>query len=410
MSDLSAPRSSQAGGFVLSMTTINIWLTAVLFLAANGALYRFGAATGIVWTVATAACGLWFLRSPGLMSQLLARHWAILLLPCFAILSTAWSGSRSVTLVDSVQMLLTAIISLRIVSTLDTRQLMIALAIGMGGATVFSVLNLGTGFLPPVYEVNGAFLGIFTQKNNLAKGIFWGAFAVSALSLIYRRPLIGVIVSVLTFPLTVIALSKTGQLGYGFIVVLFVLALMRRLPIKTRIMLPALFGLTLAALAGVFVATGGSLIGDFLTLMGKSPTLTGRTVIWGLGVQVWQQNFLVGIGLNTFWSSPAYAEQVNFIAANVDDGLHGFHNVYVEYLVAFGIIGGAYLIGLMGIAWGRLLRGFLQTRSLDMAIWLAILSALIVFGGFEDSFAKPRSGHLMLAIMAFAYAQKVARR
>lgn len=415
VSDTSTPRSTILHGrvvprFAISMTSVNIGLVVILLLAANGALYRFGAATGIIWTAATAICMFWFIRSPRAMSNLLAQHWALLLLPLFAILSTVWSGARTYTFYDSVQMLFTAIISLRIVNVLTTRQLMIALMISMGGATILSVANMLTGALQPVYEVNHALLGIFTQKNNFAKAVFWGAFAVTALSLMYRRPIIGIVVSVATFPLTIMALSKTGQLGYGFILLLLLLAGMRRLPIRTRIMLPALIGLTLAAVTTAYVATGGAPIADFLTLMGKSPTLTGRTVIWGLGISVWSENMLVGIGLSAFWNSPAYADAVNFIAANVDDGLHGFHNVYVEYLVAFGIIGGGYVMGMLAFTWARLLRAYLVTRSLDVAIWLAIMTALIVFGGFEDSFSKARSGHLMLAFMAISYAQTIARR
>jgi hypothetical protein len=82
----------------------------------------------------------------------------------------------------------------------------------------------------------------------------------------------------------------------------------------------------------------------------------------------------------------------------------------VEYLVAFGIIGGGYVIGMLAITWARLMRAYLLTRSLDVAIWFAIITALIVFGGFEDSFSKPRSGHLMLAFMAMSYARTAARR
>lgn len=413
MSDYSGPASSLPPErvkrhFAMSMTSINIGLVVVLFFTANGAVNRFGAVTGLVWTAASALSLFWFLRSPRLMSTLLAQHWAILLLPFFAILSTAWSEAPAETALVGVQMLFTTVISLRIVAVLSTRQIMIAMMIALGTATAASVLNLAVGFLPPVYEVNGAFLGIFTQKNSLAKAVFWFAFATTAVSLIYRRPSIGILCTLATFPLTIIALSRTGQIGYAFILILLVLAAMRQIPIQSRILLPVLFGLTFAGLALAYVATGGALFADFLVLMGKNPTLTGRTVIWGLGLSVWQENMLVGIGLNSFWTSPTYADAVAFISSNVDDGLHGFHNVYVEYLVAVGIIGAGYLAGLMVQAWVRLLRAYLTTRSLEAAIWLAILTALIVFGGFEDSFSKPRSAHLMLAIMAFAKAKRVA--
>lgn len=414
MIDYSGPASSLPPErikrhFAVSMDSIIIGLLVVLFFTANGAVNRFGAVTGLVWMAATALSLVWFLRSPRLMSNLLSQHWAIMLLPLFAILSTVWSVSPAETALVGVQMLFTTVISLRIVTVLSTRQIMIALMIALGVATIASVLNLVVGFLPPVYEVNGAFLGIFTQKNALAKAVFWFAFATTAVSLMYRRPLIGIFCTLVTFPLTIIALSRTGQIGYIFVLILLMLAAMRQLPVQSRILLPVLFGLTFAGLAFVYVATGGALIADFLVLMGKNPTLTGRTVIWGLGLSVWQDNFLVGIGLNSFWSSPAYADAVAFIANNVDDGLHGFHNVYVEYLVAIGIIGAGYLVGLMVLAWVRLLRAYLTTRSLEAAIWLAILTGLIVFGGFEDSFSKPRSSHFMLAIMAFSVARRFTR-
>ena len=414
MIDYSGPASSLPPErikrhFAVSMDSIIIGLLVVLFFTANGAVNRFGAVTGLVWMAATALSLVWFLRSPRLMSNLLSQHWAIMLLPLFAILSTVWSVSPAETALVGVQMLFTTIVSLRIVTVLSSRQILIALMIALGVATIASVLNLVVGFLPPVYEVNGAFLGIFTQKNNLAKAVFWFAFATTAVSLIYRRPSIGILCTLVTFPLTIIALSRTGQIGYIFVLILLMLAAMRQLPVQSRILLPVLFGLTFAGLAFVYVATGGALIADFLVLMGKNPTLTGRTVIWGLGLSVWQDNFLVGIGLNSFWSSPAYADAVAFIANNVDDGLHGFHNVYVEYLVAIGIIGAGYLVGLMVLAWVRLLRAYLTTRSLEAAIWLAILTGLIVFGGFEDSFSKPRSSHFMLAIMAFSVARRFTR-
>ena len=407
---MAKPPDLRGRRIVISMSSIRIVFLAVLLFAANGALNRFGAANGLVWMTASVVAIVWFIQKPRLMSSLLAQNWAILILPLYAIASTVWSASPSVTANDGVQMLFTTIISLRIIDALKTRQIMTAMMIALGTATAASLLNLGIGFLHPVYELNGAFLGIFSQKNNFAKAVFWFAFATTAISLIDRRPLIGILCTLLTFPLTLVALSRTGQVGYIFIVILLLLAALRHLSIQSRIVLPVVLALALLGSAIAYALTGGALIGDFLILMGKNPTLTGRTVIWGLGLSVWQDNILVGIGLNAFWTSPLYADAVAYISSNVDDGLHGFHNVYVEFLVAFGVIGAGYLVWLMILAWIRLVRAFVTTRSLEIAIWLSILSALFVFGGFEDSFSKPRSGHFMLAVMVFSYARKVATK
>ena len=300
-------------------------------------------------------------------------------------------------------MFVTCIIALYFSSILSTRQIMLSLAIALMGATAASVLNMVTGILQPVYETNGALLGIFTQKNNFAKAVFWGAFSITAVGLYNGKLWLGIAYSITTFPLTISAASKTGQIGYIFIILLLAMVTLRRLSAKIKLLCLAMISSTVGALATIYINTGGAPIGDILQLMGKSPTLTGRTVIWDIGFDVWQNNILVGIGMNTFWSSPSYANAVAFISNNVDDGLQGFHNLYVEYLVAFGIVGTTYLTFLLIGNWIKLLKDYFLSSSVETAIWLSILSALIVFGGFEDSFSKPRSGHFILAIMAISH-------
>jgi len=388
-------------------TSVGIALTAGIFFLANGGLYRFPGPNGALWLLATAMVGFWFLRSPLGMARMLLGFWPAMLFPLIALLSALWSSAPGATLGEAVQLLVTILICLRIGSVLTTKATMLALALAMTLGVVATVANIATGFLPPVYEVNGALLGIFPQKTVVARIVFLAAFAIVALGLLHRRPLPAIIIAAGMFPLVSMAKSVTGEIGYLFIGLLVGLFALRNLPIGARVLLPVLALLTLAALTLIYVATGGALLADLLALAGKNSTLTGRTLLWDIGLGIAGDSPLVGIGYEAFWTSPTYALAVSEIYATVDDGLHGFHNAYIEAYVATGLIGLAALVWMQVLAWTRLLRVWLVTRSVQAAIWLALLTAICLLAVIDDTLLKPRSGFMMLTIIAYVWSVRL---
>ncbi len=390
--------------------SIPFLLAIAILFTGHGGLFRFGAATGLLWSAATLIVGVWFVRRPRLLGQMIVVYWPIVLLPSLAILSTAWSAAPASSLGEGIKMSLTVLFCFYFAAQLDTRQIMLALAIGMGAAVVLSVANMMVGFLQPVYELNGAFLGIFTQKTMLAKGVVWAAFALVALGAFHRMILLALIPAFAMFPLTEMAKSVTGEIGYLFVTILLVLLFLRQVPVGVRLMVPLIFAAGALAGLAAFVMTGGDLIGDLLALTGKNSTLTGRTVIWSIGIDTWSQAPMFGIGFDGFWNSPAFAQLNAYISANVDDGLQGFHNAYIETGVAFGLVGFVIFVGLILSTFAKLVRKFLQYRSIEAAIWLSAMLMITGLGMIEDSFLKPRSGHLVLFFLACIWARTSPKR
>ena len=379
-------------------------LLAALFFLANGGLFRLGEANGLAWLVLSGAVGLVALGDPRGAARACVRHRVVFLLPGFLLLTAVWSVAPVVTLAAGLKMIVTVALCCVLGARLTSRAVLTALALSMGLAMALSLVNLVLGVFPPVYETNGAFLGIFPQKTQVARTAVWLAFALVALAAARGgRGLLATGVAVALFPVTLIAHSVTGALGFGFVAVLVAALFLVRLPASLRLVLPLLVLGGGAALVAVYWATGGAPVEAALAVAGKGETLTGRTVLWSLGLAIWSESPVVGIGYGAFWDGAAFAADRALVEAQVDEGLNGFHNAAVELLVASGFVGlGVWLIGVGWALW-RLVRRALGRRSVDAAVWAVALAALMGMALFETSLFAARSLNLML--MTFALMQ-----
>ncbi|WP_177220516.1 O-antigen ligase family protein [Poseidonocella sedimentorum] len=386
----------------------DVALTALIFFTANTGAQRL-ANPDILWMGFYALTLLWLMSDMRRIRTILTRDWAAFLLPALALCSTLWSVAPGRTGYASLQLIMTTLIALRMAHVLTTRQILLALFLAQGGGLALSLLNLSSGFLQPVWEVNGALLGIYPHKTGVGKAAFWAALALLGLCAYMRLSLLALIFAAAVFPVAVLAKSVTAQLGFAVVGMLALLIWMRHLPRGLRAGLPLAGVVLLLATIVIFAVTGGDLLTTVLQAMGKSPTLTGRTVLWSFALDILAQEPLGGVGFNAFWTSPRYALLVSYIHTNVDEGLNGFHNAYLEVFVALGLVGGTLLLGQVALTYVRLIRAYLRARSLSAAIWLAIFAAVSGLALMEDSFFKLHSGHYMLAVIAMAYARRVAR-
>lgn len=397
-------RSGAVSRFAMRSSTVQIFVTALIFFVAHGGSYRMGGGL-MVWMLAYGLTALWVLRAPARASRMIVQAWPIFVIPLFALASTVWSVDSGRTFSAAIQLVMTTLISLRIAQTMPMKHVLYALALATGTGVVLSVLNMLIGFLPPVYEVNKALLGIFSQKTFMGKAAFWTSLSIVGICALHRIPLVGLIVTFATFPLASLALSVTGTMGYTFVALLFLLLQVRFLPAKIRVGLPLLIAALTVIFTAIYTLTGGNPIADVLALAGKGTTLTGRTVLWAIGYDVWFDSPIAGVGFNAFWTSAEYEPMVRFIDTYIDEGLNGFHNGYVEVSVGLGIVGLIYLIGMMGVTAGRLVRWYFVHRTVDAAVWLCIFLAIAVLALVEDSFFKPHSAHYMLIVISYSIAR-----
>jgi O-antigen ligase len=264
-------------------------------------------------------------------------YWIYLM---FIMLSTVWSEKPDETLKASIGMFGTVMFGVYIVCRYKLKE-QINLLI-----TFFSiVLSLSALFvLIPKYGLEhgkhaGALRGIYSHKN-----IFGPIVTLScATFLIYvkanlcsnkRLAYLGFATS---FAM-VVAARSSSSLMYT-VLLIFLIHAIEVLRLRGK-----LFVWSLVSLAGLyfFVTTWRQTVVNFvLNLLGKDPTLTGRTDIWGAVVQKIQERPWLGYGFDGFWHGN-FGESFYVRNAMMWD-LPNSHNGFLDLTLGIGLIGVAIL-------------------------------------------------------------------
>ncbi len=374
----------------------------VLLFSAGGGTFRFPAISAALWLVTYASILFWITRAPGPAFRAIRAAWPLLLIPLIALISPLWSVDPARSVIAATQLLFTLLLAIRLAAILPPRAAFTALFIAQTAGIALSLANAATGALPPAFEPHGPMLGIYVQKSWMGKAAFWWAFSAIALGVWYRWSAVALTITALGILLAVRAESVTALLAFSSIGVLLTFTATRRLPATLRIGLPLAAVILAISLTLIWGVTGGS-SGDVLAAMGKSSTLTGRTVLWQIGYEAWADHPILGTGYGAFWSSSTFAWEVGFVHAHVDDGLAGFHNAYVEAFVALGVLGGGIFLALVTVTFRRLIRWYLATRSTEAAVWSAATLAIALMGCMDDYFFRQHAPHLIFFAMAFLY-------
>ena len=141
--------------------------------------------------------------------------------------------------------------------------------------------------------------GVFIQKNSLgiatALALFFSLYVKSAFPLWGR-----ILLAATSLPLLVLSQSRTAQAAVVLMIAVYpLLLLLRRVGV--------LFRFVILSFLGIFFMEIGYLLvrhwKEILLLMGRDPSLTGRTLIWGLVWRGIQRKFWLGYGYKAFWSA-----------------------------------------------------------------------------------------------------------
>lgn len=84
------------------------------------------------------------------------------------------------------------------------------------------------------------------------------------------------------------------------------------------------------------VAGFALLSGPVLELLGRDPTLTGRTLLWGVGAQAAAERFLLGWGYQAYLNSEYSQILLRYIPQFANYDVPHFHNSYIQVLVDLG--------------------------------------------------------------------------
>ncbi len=292
--------------------------------------------------------------------------------------SAFWSVDPGISIKQAVEYLALICASIGIATNLEADEYIELLGYLVFGAAAVSLILLVVMPSAVISPGLGDFRGIFSQKNVLGEAMTMGALAVLHMMRTRKkrnlRWLLFLIVIVVAAVESASATSCTTI--FVFCAIDFFLFLLR----KGR-------SARVAAISMMILATPvliASLVfpDALLELMGKDPTLTGRTDIWHLVIADIYKRPLLGWGYLAFWSTS------NPAAVDIATTLHWFapqaHNGLLEILLHVGLVGAALVI----LIWLRTLFVAVKCMRLaDYALGLtSVLSCIgIILVGISES-------------------------
>ncbi|MCB9988461.1 MAG: O-antigen ligase family protein [Rhodospirillales bacterium] len=308
------------------------------------------------------------------------------LISIYCVFSTFWSGYPRTTLVDSLEYVSMIVCTMIIARTVSLEAFLKGLSIG-----IFLVLIVlfRTGTF--------SFEGLFGSKNQVGLYAEIGIFIALLLLFKFRKkPGELLVFALVPLALAVICLilshSASSLLSLAVVLSLSVAAcFLSAFPRSLRPFLLGLMVFAIATAAMMLFAFDINPQAEILKAVGKSPTLTGRTWLWGQGLEIAMNKPWLGYGYSGFWvPGQSEAERLGRVFfVPVPSSFH-FHSVFVQVLVDLGVIGvllisfvilGSCLVGLF-----RVLREGCNTETIFL---LGMAFMFLVRGFVEIDFFGP---------------------
>jgi exopolysaccharide production protein ExoQ len=292
----------------------------------------------------------------------------------FLLASTMWSVDPASTIRRAVLYLCFVISVIGVAGALDGDDFMASLRticlLSAVASIMLLVISPTSAWMPRSTNLRG----IFSHKNALGQVMVAGSLA----SLHHMR--IGVkwrfqMILELSLFISLAFLSKSST-SLVTIVVLscasWLICLCNRR--ETRAV-----GLLLAFLLVPIVVIGALSHDSLFELLGKDPTLTGRTDLWERVIDRIYQSPMLGWGFFAFWSSPFAAKISTTLGWTVPHS----HNGLLELLLEIGIVGTAFFIFLFIRNVMLALRCF-RTPERELAATLLLCCGWIVLTGITE--------------------------
>ncbi|MEM7066431.1 MAG: O-antigen ligase [Cyanobacteria bacterium P01_B01_bin.77] len=246
---------------------------------------------------------------------------------------------------------------------------------------VFAIALPKYGVMAGVH--GGAWRGVFLHKNQTGKLM---ALACSVMLIMLnqvrkysvKRTWMYLIGLFLAFLLIIQTTSGGGLLNSVFIMaIVLITRVFRAEPRKLFL------SLIIISVAAVFVSVGYSKIMSFtLGLVGKDPTLTGRTDIWEYIYTKIGQEPAFGYGFQGFWHG--FAGESRYIIQRVGWEVPDAHHGFLDMTLQIGIIGSSMVCLSL---WQTLLRGIARVRLFKSWVgsWPAVYMLFTVLVNLSET-------------------------
>lgn len=312
----------------------------------------------IMWLPVYALGLVWLLARPMPALRSISRAPLMLVLAILCMVSAMWSLDPGLSMRRGFAVVMTVLFGFAIASRWDWKQLITLVAITnliLAVGSIFAILAVPSFGIQQEIHV-GAWRGLWSEKNTLGAMMSYGMSAsLGAAAVMPRRKLFWLGVTALQFGLVIMSTSKTGLLAALLVAGGAIgIALVRR-------------GFGFAALMIFALILGGSLATiiltmapvEFLEMLGRDATLTGRTDIWEVLIGQVMDRPWTGYGYGAFWT--VENGPVFWVRQATAWPVPTAHNGYLEVALGIGLPGLVLLmmvyLGTVGRAVGRLFRG-----------------------------------------------------
>jgi len=329
------------------------------------------------------------------------RAWPTLLIPLFCIVSALWAPSASDAIRKGLLFALTSIVAIYAATRVPGRNILLVF---MGVETIAALMTLRS---PQI--VDGAWTGIFGQKNFLAMNMFilyacalavaldkgsWRWFRLTAF--VIAPMALALVVLAKSGTTTIMVIGATAALlGHTF---LWKPASRIRHMRFLLVLAGAVFAIILALVLFGFMQFDAQT--SVLNALGKDSTLTGRTYLWETAEREMAENPWLGRGADGFWRSEYGAANTILKFFHYDHYVKfSFHNSYLENGVAFGYPG--YWATVFLAAWALWRPGvnWLKNQNTVNAAFLILAAMVIVRSTTEIDLALEFSATATLLFM-----------
>jgi len=334
----------------------------------------------------------------------MSKGWLLWPVIALMLLSLGWSISPSYTM-DSIrgEVLPMTAFALYFASRFNIREQMQMVAIVLGIGALLSLFYAVA--IPSVGkhvggEFDGAWKGIYAQKNNFSTTMTMTMLVFFVLGLVNRdrqeRTLArgGLLFSV---ALILLSTSKSGLIVFVTMLIVVFLSRLFRWKGRRSVLVLDVGGMIVLGLGAVLSVTWQAIVIG----LGKDPTLSARTHIWTGSIDKIMAQPLLGYGRAAFWvpdSQPAY--EVGAIASKGFVPAHA-HNGFMDAALEIGLLGlGILLLGLL-MTYGLALRRAYNAREPEDLWPFTFLTLMIISNMTETVLITRTSPYWVMYMVIF---------
>jgi exopolysaccharide production protein ExoQ len=327
----------------------------------------------VIDLVALVACALHGRQ----FGRVASRQPLILAFVAWGISTTAWSEDPMLSLRRTVALACTVALGFFLGMRFELKELLRIVAWTLAIAVLASI---AAGVLFPSfaiqYNLDGAWRGVFVQKNTMARVIGLAVMVFSYLLLESRRNrLLYLILLFLSVALIGLSRAVTAVI-VSFLTVSQLLFLRLRLRRAQSIALSA-FVLLLGLGATLFALGHTDAIFAFI---GKDASLTGRTDVWRESLAAVLRRPLLGAGWDVFWMGP----EADAIRDLVHWQTPHSHNAFLDLALNTGLVGLTIFLASLFDCLRRALR-YSRERDRPFNFWPLLFYSYILFYMFTET-------------------------